>query len=142
MTAPRKLTSRDELDHIEDALVDAILNAAAADLREEAKAAGCDADQCIADMDAAIGRARAACARKALETARTELAAWRSDSGRKPGLSRDTARARFERLRSGDPDLASRMTMAARKGEGLSDRDFEGVLDDLSELDRLEREDG
>jgi len=30
--------------------------------------------------------------------------------------------------------------MAARKGEGLSDSDAEGLIDDMAELERLERE--
>jgi hypothetical protein len=34
------------------------------------------------------------------------------------------------------------MMMAARKGEGISDRDLEGLLEDLAKLDRLEREEG
>ncbi len=36
---------------------------------------------------------------------------------------------------------ASGMMMAARKSEGLSKRDEEGLLDDLADLERLERED-
>ena len=32
------------------------------------------------------------------------------------------------------------MMMAAREGEGLSDSDAEGLIDDLAELERLERE--
>jgi hypothetical protein len=34
------------------------------------------------------------------------------------------------------------MMMAARKGEGLSESDLEGLLDDLAELERLERGEG
>lgn len=142
MTAPRKLTSQDELGNIEDALVDAILNATGAELREELKAAGVDPDQCIADTDSAIARACAASARHALDAARSELAAWRSKTERRPGLDREAARERFELMRSGDSELASKMMIAARKGAGgPSDRDLEGVLDDLAELERLERED-
>jgi hypothetical protein len=32
--------------------------------------------------------------------------------------------------------------IAARKGESLSERDMEGLLQDLAKLERLEREDG
>jgi hypothetical protein len=32
------------------------------------------------------------------------------------------------------------MMMAARKGEGLSDSDLDGVIEDIAELERLERE--
>jgi len=144
MTAPRKPSSREELANIEDALVDAILNATAAELRDEIKDAGGDPDRCITDMDSAIARARAACARQTLERASAELAEWQSKNERPTSLDRDAARARFERMRSGDSELASKMMMAARKGGqgGPSQKDLDGVLDDLVELERLEREDG
>jgi hypothetical protein len=32
------------------------------------------------------------------------------------------------------------MMMAARKGEGLPDSDLDGVIEDMAELERLERE--
>jgi hypothetical protein len=34
------------------------------------------------------------------------------------------------------------MMMAARKGEGLSESDEQGLIEDLAELERLERENG
>ena len=34
------------------------------------------------------------------------------------------------------------MMLAARKGEGLSENDLESLLEDLAELERLEREKG
>jgi hypothetical protein len=144
MTAPRKPTSREELANVEDALVDAILNATAAELREDIENAGGDPDRPITDVDSTIARARAACARQTLERARSELAAWKAKNERPTGLDRDAARARFEKMRNGDPELASKMMMAARKGGhgGLSEKDMEGVFDDLAELERLEREDG
>ena len=33
------------------------------------------------------------------------------------------------------------MMMAARKGEGLSEKDIEGVLEDLDDLEKLEKGD-
>jgi hypothetical protein len=32
--------------------------------------------------------------------------------------------------------------MAARKGQGLSEQDIEGLVEDMAELERLERESG
>ena len=57
-------------------------------------------------------------------------------------IDRAAARARFEKIRSRDPELASKMMMAARNGEGLSDKDMEGLLEDLAKLERLDGEDG
>jgi hypothetical protein len=141
MNAPRKPTARTELDHIEDALVEAILNTTDEDLRAEIKAVGDEPGQLITAVDLALTRAQSECARVALQTARTELAAWRSNDKTRT-LDRDSARVRFEKMRSGDPALAAKMMMAARKGEGLSDRDLDGLLDDIAELERFEREEG
>ena len=142
MTTHRKPTACEELERIEKALVESLLNANEHDLREELTAAGKDPDSCVADIDATIARARAECARSRMETARAELAAWRGQ-GMKPGkIDLEEARARLQRLRSSDAGLDSKMMMAARKGEGLSENDLEGLLDDLAELERLERGEG
>ena len=43
-------------------------------------------------------------------------------------------------MKNGDHDLSNRMMMAARKGEGLSENDIEGVLDDLDDLEKLTKD--
>jgi hypothetical protein len=142
MTTHRKPTAREELERIEDALVESLVNATEHDLREELAAAGGDPDACVAEIEAAIVRARAECVRLRLKTARTELAGWRSNSGQVTGDKREGARARLQRLRTSDRDLDSRMTLAARKGADLSERDVEGLLEDMADLERLENEEG
>ena len=139
MSGSDKPRPSDELERIEDALVESLLDAAGEDVRKEVAASGSDPDALIAKVDEAIASARSHSARERLERARAELSAWRTKSGPSP-LEREAARTRFERLRSGDFDPDAKMTMAARKGEGLSDSDVEGVVDDLAELDKLERD--
>jgi hypothetical protein len=142
MITRRKPTACEELERLESALTESLLTAKEQDLREELAAAGSDPDALVGEIDAAIARARTECARQRLESARAELAAWR-DQGAKPSkLALDEARSRLQRLRSGDSELDSRMMLAARKGEGLSEKDLESLLEDLAELERLEREKG
>jgi hypothetical protein len=142
MITRRKPTACEELERLENALTESMLTATEQDLREELRAAGSDPDALIGEIDATIARARAECSRQRMATARAEIAAWR-DQGVKPNkLALDEARNRLQRLRSGDSELDSRMMLAARKGEGLSERDMEGLLEDLAELERLEREKG
>lgn len=138
MSTSKKPTAREELERIEDALVDNILNASGDELREELAAVGLDPESCIARVDAAISNAKAECARKRLEEARAEVAAWRERDPKAKAAALDAARAKFDRLRSGDPELRQRMMLAARKGEGLSDSDMEGLLEDLASLEELE----
>jgi hypothetical protein len=53
---------------------------------------------------------------------------------------RESARRRFERARTGDREFSSKLMMAARKGEDLSDSDVDSAVDDFAMLDRLENE--
>ena len=142
MSTSRKPTASQELEHIEDALVESLLSAAGQELRDEIAAAGSDPDACIADVEKAIASARAESARRNLESARAALAAWRAKDRSAGDIERERAKARLQRLRSNDSALDSKMTMAARKGEGLSERDLEGLIEDMAELERLEREEG
>jgi hypothetical protein len=138
MSTSKKPTAREELERIEDALVDSILNASGDALRQELTAAGLDPESCIAEVDAAIAAAKAECARERLKQARAEMAAWRKREPKANVTALDAARAKFERLRSGDQDLKQRLMLAARKGEGLSDGDMESLLEDLAALEELE----
>ena len=140
MVASRK-TWADELERIEDALVQAILDCSEAELREDIKARGEDPDKCIAEIDTLIADANAACAKRRFDRAKAELRDWRARKSNVMGFDRQAVRARFERIRARDPDLASRMMLAARKGEGLSDSDLDGLLEDLARLEGLDGED-
>jgi hypothetical protein len=135
-----KPRASEELERIEDALVESLLDAAGEDVRKEIAASSGDPDAVVASVDAAITSARTESAQARLERVRAELSAWRSKSGPASILERKAARERFERLRSGNFDPDSKMMMAARKGEGLSDSDLDGVIEDMAELERLERE--
>jgi hypothetical protein len=141
MSAPRKPTASEELERIEDALVETLLNASGEELREEMTTAGSDPVACIAEIEAAIAAARKESWQRRLEGARAALAAWRAKTGSIDEAEREGARARLERLRANDGELDAKMVMAARNGEGLSEHDLEGLLEDLAELERLERED-
>ena len=142
MTNSGKNTSREQLDQIEEALVETILAASEAELREDMIARGENPDQCLARIEEIIAGAKAACAKRRFERAKSELKDWRSKQGKVVEMDLAAARARFEKIRSRDPALASKMMMAARNGEGLSDRDMDGLLEDIAKLERLEGEDG
>jgi hypothetical protein len=140
MSGSGRPTASDELERIEDALAESLLDAAGEDVRKEITASGRDPEALVSVVDAAIVSARAESARARLERARAELSAWRTKSGPASPLEREAARTRFERLRSGNLDPDAKMMMAARKGEGLSDSDLEGLIEDMAELERLERD--
>lgn len=138
MSDQKKRTASDEINGIEDALVESILGTSGNELREEFSAAGLEPDACIKDIEERISSARAECTESRLDEAREALAAWRAGS-KKPGAALlEAARDRLQRIRTDDRELDSRMMLAARKGEGLSESDLEGLLEDLVDLERLE----
>jgi hypothetical protein len=141
MTATKKNSAGEQLDRIEEALIEAILNSSEAELREDMKARGEDPDKCLSEIDSLIARAKADAAKRRLERAKSELQDWRAEKGNAVGFDREAVRAKFEKIRARDPEFASKMLMAARNGQGLSDSDMEGMLEDLAKLERLDGED-
>jgi hypothetical protein len=140
MSTPKKRTARDELEAIEDAFIQSILDADGQALREEYAALCLNPDDVITAISSTIDSAKSLYARQQLEKAKTELVAFRSKNREFTSSERQAARGRFERARTGDRELSSKLMMAARKGEGLSDADFDSVVEDFAMLDRLEGE--
>lgn len=126
---------------LEDAILDDILGMSEEEARQELRELGSSPEAALSRVKAAIGAATSECARRRMDEAKAGVAEFRS---RVPGaISLDERRAQARRLAgmmSRNPGAAG-MTMAARKSEGLSDRDEEGLLEDLADLERLERED-
>ena len=142
MTGSRKNPAREQLDRIEDALIESILGASEAELREEMAERGEDPDKCLLRMEHIIAGAKVASGKRGMERAKSELQEWRTGKAKTLKFDREAARSRFEKMRSRDPELASKMLLAARKGEGLSESDVEGLIEDLAKLERLDDEPG
>ena len=142
MTASRKNPAREQLDRIEDALIESILGASEAELREEMVERGEDPDKCLLRMEQIVAGAKVASGKRRMERAKSELQEWRAGQPKTLKFDRQAARARFEKMRSRDPELASKMLLAARKGEGLSESDVEGLIEDLAKLERLDDKPG
>lgn len=137
MSGSDKPTAKEQLQRVEDALLESILNATPNELREEISAAGGDPEAFIADVEATIAAAKAACARQRLQDARSKLAEWRNEKATAGVESLAAARDKLQRVRSGDKALHEKMMLAARKEKGLSDSDFDGLLEDLVDLEKL-----
>lgn len=141
MSTSKKPTAREELERIEDALIGSILKTSGEELRKEIAATGIDPDSYITDVETTIAMAKAESTRKNLEKIRNELEAWRKRDVKESGATMDAARVKLDQMRSGDPDLNRKMMLAARNGEGLSESDLEGLLEDLTALEELDRVD-
>ncbi len=142
MTGFRKNPAREQLERIEDALIESILGASEAELREELTERGDDPDKCLLRMEQIMSGAKVASGKRRMERAKSKLQEWRTGQSKTLAFDREAARARFEKMRSRDPELASKMLLAARKGEGLSESDIEGLIEALAKLERLTDESG
>jgi hypothetical protein len=130
------------LDHFEDAFIDSILNMSESELDEELCEMGLDPQAAIEQTKAAVERGIVRANKATFARARSELAEAKARLVSSSHLrDRSGAAARFEKMKTGDPELSSRMMMAARKGKGLSENDVEGILEDLDDLEKLEKGD-
>jgi hypothetical protein len=127
----------DRLSKISEAIDDSIIEASEKDLREEIAEQGGDFDTAVARVRSTIERAKATAAKARFDRAKTEAKAYRDGCTSRP-LDLEKARQRLRGARSGDLDTM----MAARKGGKLSDRDEDGIVDDLAQLQALEDEAG
>jgi hypothetical protein len=126
----------DRLSKIDEALDESIIEASEKDLRADFVEQGHDFEKAVARVGSTIERAKASAAKVRFERAQHEMKAFHDRSNvRKLDLTK--ARRRFDGMTTGD---AGDTMMAARKGGKLSERDEDGVVDDLAQLEALENE--
>ena len=127
------------LDCVEEAFIDCILNMSESEIDAELREMNLDPEKVAIRTKAAIERGIVAANKASLVRARNQLAKAKTTC---PFLRPQGSRRRARPVREdeGRHDLSNRMMMAARKGEGLSEKDIEGVLDDLDDLEKLTKD--
>lgn len=136
MTDSKKPTSREELERIEDAWVENILNTSGDDLRIEITQDGDDPNAYVALADAMLASALEKCSRERLSRAKAEAAAFRTKKAQTVvPFSRESATI------ESTSDHPEPLMMAARKGKQLSRRDEDAVSRAKARLRQLEAED-
>jgi hypothetical protein len=126
---------------IQEALDESILEASEKDLREDFAQQGDDFDNAVARVGSTIERAKISAAKMIFERAKREMNLFREEADVNP-LDLSKARLRLDGMRTGD---VNDIMMAARKGGKLSERDENGVVSDLAQLEKIEsktREEG
>lgn len=136
----RKITGNEELRRVADALDQSVLDASSEQLREELSSEGLEEAKVIAEMDAMLAEAKRVCGKLRLEQARGAVTSYRSQASNVSSIDRDRIRKKMNAMRSGAGEDVGGMMMAARKGKKLSDRDEEGALDDLAQLESLDKD--
>jgi hypothetical protein len=134
-------TRRDALRRLADELAEDILRATVAELRAEAAEDQEDPAKIAAAMRAIFERADTESRKSKLAAARAAIDADRQKPSTLLRLDPALARRRLAAALESDPETMRKLTLAARKGEKLSDEDVLAILEDLQELGIFPRSD-
>ena len=128
--------ARAKLAKLADALMHDIIATPDAEIVAEVGTEG------IERARALFAKAKQEVSRQQLLRARAELNGWRSTRTIvSTSFDRTAARARFDKIRSGDTHFDRKMTIAARNGEAPTDPDIDGLINDWADLQRLDGKD-
>ena len=131
---------RDALARLTKALVEDIFETPDAEILAEAAADGVDPDALANDARALFERTLAEQGKAKLAAAKSAAVAARQQ-GVVVKLDPAEAKRRYEAKIAQDKELSDKLTMAARKGKGQSERDIESAIEDLAELGAFDEED-
>ena len=132
---------RNALDRLADALVDDILNASDEEVLAEAEEEGIDPAKFAGHLRQVFERAATEAGKSKLAEARRGAAKARRTGARVVRIDPADARRRYGAMIAQDPELNEKLTLAARKGEGQSERDIDSAIEDLTELGAFDEED-
>jgi hypothetical protein len=126
--------ARDALRRLADALAEDVLSAPDSEILEEAAEIHGDPEKLAADMLKLFEQTASEQGKERLAAAREAVAAERRRPAGVFRLPPAEARRLLQQLIAADPETARKLTVAARKGEGLSDDDVQSMLEDFEEL--------
>ncbi len=126
--------AREALRRLADALAEDVLNAPDQQVLEDAAEIYGDTDKLATDMLRLFEQTASEQGKAKLAAARAMIEADRHRPARAARRDPAEARRRLQRLLSTDPETARKLTLAARKGEGLSDDDGYSMLEDFEDL--------
>jgi hypothetical protein len=126
--------ARDALRRLADALAEDTLKAPDDEVLRDASEIYGDTDKLAADMLRLFEETASEQGKARLAAARAAITASRRRPAQQSRLHPAEARRRLQRAIAADPETAKKLTMAARKGEGLSDEDVYCMLEDFEEL--------
>jgi hypothetical protein len=133
--------ARDALRRLADALAGDTLKAPDDEVLRDASEIYGDTDKLAADMLRLFEETASEQGKARLAAARAVITAGRRRPAQQKRLDPAGARRRLQQAIAADPETAKKLTLAARKGEGLSDEDVYGMLEDFEELGVLPRSD-
>jgi hypothetical protein len=126
--------AREALKRLADALAEDVLGAPDSEILEDAAEIYGNPEKVAADMLKLFEQTASEQGKERLAAARAAVTADRRRPSTVVRLPAAEARRRLEQLIAADPETARKLTVAARKGEVLSDDDVQSMLEDFAEL--------
>lgn len=122
------------LDRLAEFLVDDILGMTDEEILAEVTADGEDPKRIAQEAKDIFERAIMTCGKARLAAAKISVFSDRQQSSKVFQLDPSVARQKLDNILRQHPETRNKLTLAARKGEGLSDSDVLSMLQDLEEL--------
>ena len=132
---------RKALSRLADALVDDVLKSSDEEVLAEAEEDGIDASGLADHLRGVFERTVTEAGKAKLAAASRAAADAERSSASVVRLDRADTRRRYDAMIAQDSKLTEKLTLAARKGEGQSDRDIESAIEDMAELGAFDEED-
>lgn len=137
----KKITSIDHLERLTDSLVDDILNLSNDEILSEAKEQFGNISNETEHVRNIIDKAVLHASKNRLAEARNQLSSYKKEEKRNNVISFDQKKSVIEKFTSKNPKLKQKLTLAARKGEGIqTENDIDGMFEDLLELGMIDDE--
>lgn len=140
----RKITKFEQLDKLTDALVNDIIELSIEETLAEANEQYANPSEEIDRLRGIMKNAVLSAAKAKLKDAKNQLNAYHTEVKKNNviHLSINEKRKIIESFTTQDPELTKKLTLAARKGEGIqTENDIEGMFEDMLELGLID-EDG
>lgn len=139
----KKITSFEQLDRLTDSLINDIIELSNEETIAEAKEQYGNPSEEIGRLRGIMKNALLYAAKAKLEDAKNQLNTY--NSGIKQNnviqLSLNQKRKIIESFTTQDTELTKKLTLAARKGEGIqTENDIEGMFEDMLELGLIDKD--
>jgi hypothetical protein len=139
----KKFTALDQLSKLTDSLVEDIIELSDEEILIEAKEQFDDPEKEVKRLKSVINSALLQAAKTKLTDAKNKVDAYKKEAIKSNvvHLPITEMHETIKNFTTRDPDLQQKLTLAARKGEGIqTENDIEGMFEDMVELGLIDEE--
>lgn len=139
----KKLTSLEQLDRLADSLVTDIIELSDEEILDDANEQFNNPKAEVDRLKSIINNALLQSAKAKLIYAKNSVTAYKHEAEKSNVIHLSNAEKHtiIKKYTTKDPDLQQKLTLAARKGEGIqTENDIEGMFDDMVELGLIDEE--